>query len=271
MQATVCIGACIHPASENRTDGTPKLFARVLREGTPEFGIDLFLEALDNRLPVIGIHIGIKDIALVFLVDFKDFLEMVMIDAKDHIAIHLNETTVAVIRKTAVTRDRHQTFNRFVIQAEIKNRVHHARHRSTCAGTDRNQQRVFGVAKFAPDQGFDSSKRLFDFGFKTIRVRTVIVIKCRADFGRDGKAGRDRKAEIAHLGKVGTFAAQKLAHIGTSFGATATEAVNPFGHLAFSSSGQGVPEFRATPTLFMTRSSRNRQCHARQCEFAPAA
>ena len=134
--------------------------------------------------------------------DLKDFFEMVVLNAKHHIAIHLNKPAVTVIGKTTITRNRRQGFDRLVIQTKVQNRIHHAGHGCPRTRTNRYQKGIVCVAKLAPDQFFNCRQCRFDFGIQTIRVGTIIVIKRRADFGCNGKARRDRKPKIAHLGKV---------------------------------------------------------------------
>ena len=50
-----------------------------------------------------------------------------------HIRIHSDETAVAIEGKASVAREFRETFNRFVIQAEVQNRIHHAGHRGARA------------------------------------------------------------------------------------------------------------------------------------------
>ena len=49
-----------------------------------------------------------------------------------------------------------------------------------------------------------------------------------ADFGSDGEAGRHGHAQEVHFGKIGAFAAKKVAHLGVAFGFTVAEEVDSF-------------------------------------------
>ena len=47
-------------------------------------------------------------------------------------------------------------------------------------------------------------------------------------FSGDGKSGRNGHSQQVHLGKVGTFAAKKISHLGIAFGFTVAECINSF-------------------------------------------
>src|SRR6185437_8264815 len=68
--------------------------------------------------------------------------------------------------------------------------------------------------------------------FEVFRIGLIVGVEISADFGGDGEAWRHRQAEARHLGEVGAFAAEEIAHIGAAFRATRTETVDPllFGH-----------------------------------------
>ena len=83
---------------------------------------------------------------------------------------------------------------------------------------------------FLPQLLFRLFKRLenllSDFLGKRFSVLVILVARLR----RDGKAVGYGKTEIHHLGKVGSFAAQKLAHFAVSF----IEQVNVLCHISSS-------------------------------------
>ena len=49
-----------------------------------------------------------------------------------------------------------------------------------------------------------------------------------ANVGSDGETGRNGYTDKVHLGQVGTFATQLVAHVGTTFCLTVTKRVNSF-------------------------------------------
>ena len=61
--------------------------------------------------------------------------------------LHLDKPPIAIVGEARIVRLCGQAFDRFVVQAEVQNRIHHARHRELRAGTDAEQQRVGGVAE----------------------------------------------------------------------------------------------------------------------------
>ncbi len=59
----------------------------------------------------------------------QDILEVVVVDAEDDVAIHLNEAAVCVPGEMAVARPVAQCLNDFVVEPQVENRVHHPGHR----------------------------------------------------------------------------------------------------------------------------------------------
>src|SRR5690606_38812209 len=71
--------------------------------------------------------------------------------------------------------------------------------------------------------------RIHLFG-KVVGIGLVVFGVVGADLGRDGKARRYRKPQIAHLGKIGPLAAEQVPHGGGAFCLSIAEAVNPLNH-----------------------------------------
>src|SRR6185437_2202030 len=63
-----------------------------------------------------------------------------------------------------------------------------------------------------------------------LRIGLAVLVEMGAELGRDGEAGRDREAEIGHLGKVRALAAQQVLHLRAAFRAAVAEAVDPLRH-----------------------------------------
>src|SRR3546814_3650393 len=57
-------------------------------------------------------------------------------------------------------------------------------------------------------------------------ILLAVVVIAGADLGGDGETRRHRQAEIGHLGKIGTLAAQQIAHVGAALGPAVAEAVD---------------------------------------------
>ncbi len=231
VQAAIGDGALIHPAAEHGADGTPELVRRILRERLLEVLLDDILVAGHDLAPILGRKLGIERGAAIELVLLEDLLEQMMLHAQHDLAIHLDEAAIAVIGEALVATALGQAHDGLVIEAEIEHRIHHARHRGARTGADRDEQRVFGIAELGADQRFDMPDAGFDRRLEIDRILPIVIIEIGADFRGDGQARRDRQAEIAHLGEVGSLAAQQILHVGAPFGGTITEAVDPFRHV----------------------------------------
>src|SRR6185295_13746923 len=62
-------------------------------------------------------------------------------------------------------------------------------------------------------------------------MAAIVGVEFGADFRSYGDARRHGKGKIAHLGEVGTLAAEKISHAGGAFGHSATEAIYKFRRL----------------------------------------
>jgi hypothetical protein len=75
VQPAIGDGALVHPRAEHRADGTPELFARVLRKRRPGLLLDPCLEVHDDRHPVVGGQLGVERHAAPVLVATENLLE----------------------------------------------------------------------------------------------------------------------------------------------------------------------------------------------------
>ena len=164
------------PAAEHRADGAPELFFGIVREGRTGFLHDLGLEGRDQRFQIIRRQFRIQRDAAIFLRVFEQVFEMVVIDAQHDIAIHLDEPAVAVIGEAAVIAARRQPFDRHIVQPQVQNRVHHARHRHPGPGPHRNQQRVVRIAEARANRILDLFQRRRDLALQVIGIGFPIVV-----------------------------------------------------------------------------------------------
>ncbi|GBF26345.1 hypothetical protein MnTg02_01383 [bacterium MnTg02] len=121
------------PGPENGGDGAPKLFMNILRERMPHLLGNAVLILLDHIKPMIRRQGRIADKTIVVLKSLKQILEERMIDAEHDICIHLNEAAIGIIGKSTIPCPRRNAFHRFVVEAEIKDSIHHPRHRGARA------------------------------------------------------------------------------------------------------------------------------------------
>ena len=189
------------------------------------------LVTLDQLGPVVRGQIGIEREALLVLVAFEDFLEVIVADAEHNVGIHRDEAAIAVIGEAAVAGGFRQRLDRHVVEAEVEHRIHHARHRGARAGAHRDEQRVCGVAEFAAGDARDVIERVFHLRLNLLRVALLVGVKVSADLGRDREAGRHRQAEVRHLGEVRALAAEQILHVGLALGRAVAKGVDPLGHV----------------------------------------
>ena len=160
-----------------------------------------------QRLPVVGSHLRIGVVARVFLGDFQRFLEQPVVEAEHHVGVHLHEATIAVPGKALIARGGGKALHRLVVEAEVEDGVHHARHRHGRTRADRHQQRVRRIAEALADRAFDMGERFCHVGAQLVREVAAFGEVLQAFLGCDGEARRDRQADAGHLGKVRALAA----------------------------------------------------------------
>ena len=136
------------PAPENSFCGHKKLFKRIGREISAGVLFEDHLEFFYYILPIIGRELGIG-FNTCFCTGFgDDFLEGFIRRFHDHIAEHLHQSAIRIVDKPFIAGQLYHSFGGFIIQSNVKNRVHHARHGEFCATSTGNQQRIFLVTKF---------------------------------------------------------------------------------------------------------------------------
>ena len=134
VHAAIELGPVVHPAGEHRADGAPQLRLGVLREVRAEFAGHGLLVVGDDLLPVLGRERGVDGDVQALLMLVEDLLEHVVVEVEHHVRIHLDETAIGIEGEAAVARQLGQPLHRFVVQAEIEDGVHHARHGGARAG-----------------------------------------------------------------------------------------------------------------------------------------
>jgi hypothetical protein len=128
---------------------------RVLRERLAEFLFHQRLEFRDDPEPGIGIDLGVETEVVALLVILQDLLELMVVEPEHDIGVHLDEPPVTVIGKAAVAGLPGDRLDGAVVQTEVEDRVHHARHGDARARADRHQKRMIGIAEFAPGRRAD--------------------------------------------------------------------------------------------------------------------
>ena len=231
-------GAVIVPGTEHGANGSLKLFPGAFREFMAGAFQHQGLEAGDKFLQVIGGELGVFHVlaAEAFFLDggdggFKGFVVFIrgFLHTQHHVAVHLHEAAVAVPGETGVVRSLHHGFHGFFIQAEVQNRVHHAGHGFTGAGTHGHQQgHSFRIAELAPQDLLHSGNAFLDLRVKLGGISAAVIVVVSANLRSDGESGRDRKADAGHFRKVGALAAQKIFHAAIAVGGPSAERIDEF-------------------------------------------
>ena len=136
-----------------------------------------------------------------------------LLHAHDHIAVHLNKPAVAIPREPFVLRGCDERENGGIVETEIQNRIHHARHRIARTGAYGDEQRHRRlVAELRAYDFFDVRDAVPDACFERLRIGLFIFVVISADFGGDGQPRRYRQADARHFREVGTFTAEQRLH-----------------------------------------------------------
>jgi hypothetical protein len=116
--------------------------AGIIGEILPRFLLDGGLEADDEVLEVRGREVGVALDAAPVLLHLDDGLkrvDVVLVDgleAEDDVAVHLDEAAVGIVDEARVAGLRHEGGGRLVVEAQVEDGVHHARHGGPGAGAD---------------------------------------------------------------------------------------------------------------------------------------
>ena len=136
--ATIDDGAVIIPRTEDCADGATELFARIIGEIFACPFSDEFAESISKGAECGGIQFGVGDMGIfgmeLFFKIFNDDFEGIVVftgsllDAHNDIAVHLEETAVAVVGKTFVTTAFGEGTYGLVVETEIEDGIHHTWH-----------------------------------------------------------------------------------------------------------------------------------------------
>ena len=236
VQMAIGDGTRVHPAGKHRADRAPELHFRILRESVPELLLDHGLVERDDMLPLDGGKIGIVLMAETGLLVLEDFLENLVVETHDDIGIHLDEAAIAVPGKTRIAGIVAERLHGLVVETEIEDGIHHARHRGARAGAHGEQQRPSAIAELAPGDRLHLLQPLHHLRLQVFgNVATILVVEATG-FADDRQTGRNRQAETAHFGKIGTLAPEPLIIPCATLGLPVAECINPLRHFPPSNS-----------------------------------
>ena len=227
--AAVDVGAGVVPAAEHGLDGLEKLLLRVRREVLADLGFVLGLELARKFLKIVGGKFDVKLNALLLFHFVDELFKILLTDLHDDVGEHLDKAAVAVPRPAGVLRLRGERLDDLLVEAEVENRIHHARHRRARAGADRNEKRVLGVAELLPGGLLELVDIFHHLSDDVVADLLAVIVVTRAGLGRDRKTLGDGEPQSRHLGEVGALAAEKFAHVGVAFGLSCTEEIDVLG------------------------------------------
>ena len=221
---TVDGGARVLPRVEDGVDGEAQLVARVVAEGIGAGSLrDDRLERRHELLQVLGSQISVVLHATRLLQLRQRVLEVVGRHAKHHLAEHLHEAAVGVPGEAGIAALGGEALDRGVVDAEVEDRVHHARHREHRAGAHADEQRLLRIAELAAGALLECGEALEHALPEPVRPGAAGVHRINAGLGRDGEAVGNGHADALHLGNVGALAAEQVAHLGRTLGLVVDE------------------------------------------------
>ena len=222
----VVAGALAEPRGEDRLDGQVELLVGVL--GELAAGVLAHDGAVGGRdvAQVAGVEIGVEAHPARLLGGVEGMIEALAVDAHHDAPEHLDEASVGVPAEALVVGQRDEAVQGGLVEAEVEDRVHHARHAELGTRADAHQERVGRVAEALAGLVLDRPDRFEDVlpeaGRKLLTGREVVV----AGLGRDGEARWHGQARIGHLGQAGALAAEQVAHRRVAFRATTAPGVD---------------------------------------------
>ena len=212
-----CTAAVSHvalgiPGLEHRRDRAPELIVRIL--GKVLAGLDAHdvLQARDELLERGGRHLWIRHrrIAERALGVGELRLEEVSVDAEHDAAVHRDEAAIGVEREAPVVRARRERLDRSVVEADVEDRVHHARHRHARARANREQQRLRGVSEPRAEGLLDDRERGEHLRAQRARPLTTAGIDRTTRFRGDREPRRHGDSESRHLREPGPLSTEEL-------------------------------------------------------------
>ena len=228
-------GTLVHPTVEYGTDSAPKLIHRIVGEVLACLLLDGCLECLDELLQFFDCHFVVESNSALLLHVHDNSLEWIdvfLVDrlhAKHNIAIHLYETTIAVVSEALIACLASQSLYYLVVQTKVEDSIHHAWHRSTGTRTNTDKKRILHVTELRVHQSLNMLNRLLYFFFeKGYNVFLAFFKVFITNIGCDSKTWRNGDTNKIHLCQVGSLTTKQVSHVGLAFRLTITKGINSF-------------------------------------------
>ena len=156
VHAPVVIGPRVVPGAKHGIASHLELLVSALREIRAERLLVVRLEGFHDLPQLAGGQVHVVLGAGLFLDAVQDFLELAFRHVHHDVSEHHDEAPVAIEREGLLAAQPRETFGGLVVQAEVEDGVHHARHREFRAGTHGEQERVRRVAQLLPHVGLET-------------------------------------------------------------------------------------------------------------------
>jgi hypothetical protein len=147
------------------------------------------------------------------------------LDASD-VAEDREEAPVAIPGEALVLGPAHQAPDRLIVEAEIEDGIHHARHGGPSPRANGDEEGPLGIAQPIAHLAFEPGEIALDLRPQRRRVLAARRVIGRPRLGRDGEAGWNRYAEIGHLGQLAPLAAEQMAERARPLGLARREEVH---------------------------------------------
>ena len=183
IELAVLDRARIHPRTENRVDRVPHLLFRILREFRSRRLLIQRFVFCDDVLKLRRIEFVVEFFTRAGFRFRKNFFEFFMRNAHRDVAEHLNKAAVRIPSKARIVRLFCKTEYRFVVEAEVEDRVHHTGHGARSTRADGNEQRIVRSAEFFTERAFELCKICRDVGIQFFRILSVIIVVHLAHIG----------------------------------------------------------------------------------------
>ena len=214
VHLTINVGAGVVPGAENGLDGADQLLFGILGEFAALLLQVDGLELGNELFQVVSIQLDVLGNALALLHGVDALFEEALAQLHDDVRVHLDEAAVAVVSEAGIAGLLGQALNSLIVQAQVEDGVHHAGHRLTSTGTDRDEQGVVDVTKLLAGLLFQDAHVLEDVSLDLFVDLTAVSVVLGAGFGGDGEALGNRHAGMGHFGQAGTLAAKDVLHAG---------------------------------------------------------
>ena len=161
LAVAVVVGALAEPGGEDGLDGQVQLLVRVVREVAADRVLDDLLVLGDELLEVVDREVRVLGVLAVLLLGgLEGLVEAVVLDDGAILALgdarrdgqhdpaeHRDEAAVGVPAEALVAALGNEALQGRLVEAQVEDGVHHARHGELGAGADGDEERVLRIAE----------------------------------------------------------------------------------------------------------------------------